>query len=137
MLIGNKGTTPAPVFCSQAGLLQPAAVLSSLSFPVASATVCQTSCFTCHARCTLLCAVTKRRRTPVFTTTIFAAKPAARPAVCSAACNCLAAHPIHSIALAQKRSAMNHCQPNHRAGNVPCLMTIKEIFHGNCEKTGC
>ena len=57
-----------------------------------------------------------------------------------AACACagvLRVSPIHAIASACRCSGMRRFRYLSRTGSVPCLVTIKEIIHGNCQEAGC
>ena len=103
MSIGNKGTTPAPVFCNQAKLVQPVVALSSPFFSIASQFACRSHLFARPMRCFLPHQAAQRQSHPIF--------PAEIPVPERAVSAHLAAFPIHNIALARKRGVMNHYRP--------------------------
>lgn len=45
--------------------------------------------------------------------------------------------PVHGIASVRSCNGMRRFWLNSCAGTVPCLVTIKEIIHGNCQEAGC
>ena len=107
MSTGNKGTSPTPVLNNRIGLTQPAGGL----FPPHFSSALQ-----------------RTPHTPAPAAQTHARRPSAP----------LAASPIHNIALTRKRkrNVMNHYRPASASAMFLAPMTIKEIFHGNCEKTG-